>query len=275
MTFWQTAIAECHQAAEGFVVVTLLQAKGSTPRDGGSKIVVTPTQTFDSIGGGGLEHLVITRARDLLAQGVPVQCVEHFPLAGKANQCCGGSVSALFEAFPESKRSVVVFGAGHVGKAVVQVLSECDARIDWVDARAEQFPEVIPGNVQRFIQEHPEVLIEDLRADAIVLILTHDHALDYRLLRTLLDETELSSIGMIGSQTKSDRFRARLRRDGIPEEADARWRCPVGLPEVGGKLPMEVAISIAAEVLSQSLPLDGGEMVGVSWKSVHAVLGKP
>jgi len=63
--------------------------------------------------------------------------------------------------------------------------------------------------------------------------------------------------------------------DCIPEEADARWRCPVGLPEVGGKLPMEVAISIAAEVLSQSLPLDGGEMVGVSWKSVQAVLGKP
>ena len=275
MTSWQTAIAECHQAAEGFVVVTLLQAKGSTPRDGGSKIVVTQTKTFDSVGGGGLEHLAITRARDLLAQGVPVQCVEHFPLAGKANQCCGGSVSALFETFPESKRSVVVFGAGHVGKAVVQVLSECDARIDWVDARAEQFPEVIPGNVQRLVLDQPEMLIETLRGDAIVLILTHDHALDYRLLRRLLDETELSSIGMIGSQTKSNRFRARLRRDGIPEEEDARWRCPVGLPEVGGKLPMEVAISIAAEVLSQSLPLDGGEMVGASWKSVQAVLGKP
>jgi xanthine dehydrogenase accessory factor len=125
------------------------------------------------------------------------------------------------------------------------------------------------------VLDQPEMLIETLRGDAIVLILTHDHALDYRLLRRLLDETELSSIGMIGSQTKSNRFRARLRRDGIPEEEDARWRCPVGLPEVGGKLPMEVAISIAAEVLSQSLPLDGGEMVGASWKSVQAVLGKP
>ena len=275
MTSWQTAIAACHQAAEGFVVVTLLQAKGSTPRDGGSKIVVTQTETFDSIGGGGLEHLVIARARDLLTQGVPVQCVEHFPLAGKANQCCGGSVSALFEAFPESKRSVVVFGAGHVGRAVVQVLSECDARIDWVDARAAQFPQRIPGNVQRHLLEQPEMLIESLQADAIVLILTHDHALDYRLLRTLLDETELSSIGMIGSKTKSDRFRARLRRDGIPEQEDARWRCPVGLPAVRGKLPMEVAISIAAEVLSQPSLLDDGKRVGVSWKSVQAVLGKP
>lgn len=275
MTSWQTAIAACHQAAEGFVVVTLLQAKGSTPRDGGSKIVVTKTKTFDSIGGGGLEYLIISRARDLLVQGVPVQCVEHFPLAGKANQCCGGSVSALFEAFPESKRSVVVFGAGHVGKAVVQVLSECDARIDWVDARAEQFPEVIPGNVQCFVAAQPETLIEDLRADVIVLILTHDHSLDYRLLSKLLDETEISSIGMIGSKTKSERFRARLRRDGIPVQEDARWRCPVGLPEVGGKLPMEVAISIAAEVLSQSLPTDGSDPVGVSWKSVQAVLGKP
>ncbi len=274
MTPWQTAISACHQAAEGFAVVTLLQAKGSTPRDGGSKIVVTQTETFDSIGGGGLEHLVITRARDLLSQGVPVQCVEHFPLAGKANQCCGGSVSALFEAFPASKRSLVVFGAGHVGKAVVQVLSECDARIDWVDARAEQFPEVIPGNVQRIVQAQPEDLIEGLRADVVVLILTHDHALDYRLLSKLLDETEVASIGMIGSKTKSERFRARLRRDGIPVAEDARWRCPVGLPEVSGKLPMEVAISIAAEVLSRPSLLDGVDPVGVSWKSVQAVLGK-
>ena len=78
MTSWQTAIAACHQAAEGFVVVTLLQAKGSTPRDGGSKIVVTQTETFDSIGGGGLEHLVIARARDLLTQGVQFSALNTF-----------------------------------------------------------------------------------------------------------------------------------------------------------------------------------------------------
>ena len=273
MSHWQTAIAHCHQRGEGFVVITLLETKGSTPRDQGSKMVVTDLHTFDTIGGGALEKLVTDEARRLLAFSVPAQQLNHFPLAAKANQCCGGSVAALFEVFPPPRLTVAIFGAGHVGRAVVKVLGECEARVDWIDARVEQFPETSPGNVQQLSLEQPESYVSELSDQTLVLVLTHDHALDYRLLKSLLDETEIGYIGLIGSQTKADRFRGRLRHDGIPSSEDRRWRCPVGLDSVKGKLPMEVAVSIVSEVLS--LPQSGDPAAqGVPWKSVQRVLGK-
>ena len=273
MSAWQDAIATCHRAGEGFAVVTLLQTKGSTPRNEGTKMVITARDSMDTIGGGGLEHLVMTRARELLGRGVPAQSVEHFPLAGKVNQCCGGSVSVLIESFPAPTLRVVIFGAGHVGKAVVKILADCDVRIDWIDTRREQFPSDLPANTRSHVLREPEVFLEDFPSGAVALILTHDHGLDYRLLQKLLDETETSHIGLIGSATKSARFRDRLKRDGIPEADHGRWRCPAGLSEVRGKMPMEVAVSIVGELLSLAQS-NQEKKPGVSWKAVQAALGK-
>ena len=273
MSSWQDAIAACHRAGEGFAVVTLLQTKGSTPRNEGTKMVVTTDDSMDTVGGGGLEHLVMRRARELLNQGVPAQSVEHFPLAGKANQCCGGSVSVLIEAFPAPTLRVAIFGAGHVGKAVVKILADCDVRIDWIDTRSEQFPNDLPANTQSHVLSEPETYVEDFPSGAMALILTHDHALDYRLLLKLLDETDTHHIGLIGSATKSARFLDRLKREGIPDSEHVRWQCPAGLPEVKGKMPMEVAVSIVGELLSLSSP-DLAKKPGVSWKAVQAALGK-
>jgi len=273
MSGWQAAIGVCHARGEGFVVVTLLEAKGSTPRDSGSKMVVTHSEIYDTVGGGTLEKLIIDESRALLARGVPSQKVTHFPLASKANQCCGGSLSALFEVFPAPRLKLAVFGAGHVGRAVTRILSECETRVDWIDSRPEQFPEDHFVNVRQWVLSEPESYLEQITPETLVLVLTHDHSLDYRLLKALLDETEVPYIGLIGSQTKATRFEARLRRDGIPETEDSRWRCPVGFASVKGKLPMEVAVSIVAEVLS--LPVAGlAANPGVSWKSVQSVLGK-
>jgi len=87
----------------------------------------------------------------------------------------------------------------------------------------------------------------------------------------LLDETSIQSIGLIGSATKAARFKKQLRARGIPAAEDHRWRCPVGLESVRGKLPMEVAVSIAAQLLSD---LDEDDVVGPSWREVQQALGK-
>ena len=268
---WAEAIAHAHQHQEGFVLATVLEAKGSTPRDRGAKMVVTRSQTFDTLGGGRLEQLVIESARASLVLNVKAQHLEHFPLAGKAQQCCGGSVAVLLEVFPAARLPVTIFGAGHIGRALVDILTQCDARIQWVDSRSERFPELLAGNVTPMIRDVPESVIESLEASERVIIVTHDHALDLRLLSRLLDETSIQSIGLIGSATKAARFKKQLRARGIPAAEDQRWRCPVGLESVRGKLPMEVAVSIAAQLLSD---LDEDDVVGPSWREVQQALGK-
>ena len=131
---WAEAISMCHQGKQGFVLATVLETKGSTPRDRGAKMVVTEDTVFDTIGGGKLEQLVIDAAREALKLKVKTQQLEHFPLAGKAQQCCGGSVAVLLETFPVARLAVTIFGAGHIGRALVQVLEQCDSRVQWVDS---------------------------------------------------------------------------------------------------------------------------------------------
>ena len=269
---WAEAISMCHQGKQGFVLATVLETKGSTPRDRGAKMVVTKDTVFDTIGGGKLEQLVIDAAREALKLKVKTQQLEHFPLAGKAQQCCGGSVAVLLETFPVARLAVTIFGAGHIGRALVQVLEQCDSRVQWVDSRSERFPAGLAGNVKAMPMDEPESMIALLAPEEKVVIVTHDHALDLRLLHQLLDETELASIGLIGSETKASRFKSQLRALGVPKSEDWRWRCPVGLPSVSGKLPMEVAVSIASQLLSEVG--EGSEASGPSWKDVQLALGK-
>ena len=269
---WAEAISMCHQGKQGFVLATVLETKGSTPRDRGAKMVVTKDTVFDTIGGGKLEQLVIDAAREALKLKVKTQQLEHFPLAGKAQQCCGGSVAVLLETFPVARLAVTIFGAGHIGRALVQVLEQCDSRVQWVDSRSERFPAGLAGNVKAIPMDEPESMIASLAPEEKVVIVTHDHALDLRLLHQLLDETALASIGLIGSETKASRFKSQLRALGVPASEDWRWRCPVGLPSVSGKLPMEVAVSIASQLLSEVG--EGSEASGPSWKDVQLALGK-
>ncbi|MFT4798928.1 MAG: xanthine dehydrogenase accessory factor [Candidatus Azotimanducaceae bacterium] len=269
---WQAAVNQCHDRGVGFVLITVVGATGSTPREGGSKIVVTEDQTFDTIGGGQLEFLAIQKSRELLIDGVSLQKLEHFPLASKAEQCCGGSMTLMFEVFPAAGLQLAIFGAGHVAKAVIKILAECDARIDWVDARQEQFPSELPCNVIAHSALDPLQFAGQLKANTKALILTHDHALDYRILATLLDETDIDYIGLIGSETKAKRFMKRLQHDGFSADDQSRCRCPVGIPAVKGKRPMEVAVSIAAEVLSLAIDPAQADRRGVSWREIKAAL---
>lgn len=232
-------------------------------------MVVTPDEIHDTIGGGQLEHKVIEAAREMLQSPVPAQKIDHFPLATKAGQCCGGSVTVLIESFPVTAMRLAVFGAGHVARALMQVLAQCDARIDWIDSREDQFPDEVTGNVKLVIQDEPESYVNELSNEHRALILTHDHALDYRLTSALLSETEIDYIGLIGSGTKAERFFANLKSEGFSEQELERVHCPVGLTSVKGKLPMEIAVSIAAQVLSLDPQAASEIKPDLTWKEIR------
>lgn len=266
---WQEAINHCHQQSAPFAVATVIGTTGSTPRAGNAKMVVTETATFDTVGGGQFEYKVIAVAREMLKSPVPSQKIEHFPLATKADQCCGGSVTVLLESFPVTAMRLAVFGAGHVASALLKVLAQCDARIDWVDSRADIFPEEIPANVKAIVRDDPVDFVEELSDAHRCVVITHDHALDYRLALAILTRTEIDYVGLIGSDTKARRFMQRLQQDGVSEQDRSRCHCPVGLPGVRGKLPMEIAVAIAAQLLSLDPSRASEIKPDLTWKQIR------
>ncbi len=265
---WQQAISWCHQQAAPFAVATVIGTTGSTPREV-TKMVITAEKTFDTIGGGQLEFKVIEDARSMLESRAPSQKIDHYPLATKADQCCGGSVTVLIESFPITAMRLAVFGAGHVASALMQVLAQCDARIEWIDSREDVFPDSVSSNVQLINPEDPVSYVDELTDQHRCIIITHDHALDYQLVHALLNQTEIDYVGLIGSNTKAKRFFQRMNKDGISQEDQQRCVCPIGMPEVKGKLPMEIAVSIAAQILSLD-PVKASQIKPeLSWKEIR------
>ena len=112
---WTGAVHQLNKQGKAYVVATIVGVTGSTPRNSGTKMVITNEDIFDTIGGGHLEHKVIKRAHQLLTSGEACQQLEHFQLGAQLGQCCGGDASVLFECFSASGANIILFGAGHVG----------------------------------------------------------------------------------------------------------------------------------------------------------------
>lgn len=157
-----------------------------------------------------------------------------------------GEGARLAERIGGYRRPLFLFGAGHVGQAIARHAEGLPIRLAWFDVRAE-FASV-PG-VTVVSDDAIEQCVAEAPDDAALVILTHDHALDYRLTRAALSRAPLAFTGLIGSQTKRARFMARLARDGVSAEARGRLTCPIGLPGVTGKEPDVIAVALLAQVL--------------------------
>lgn len=258
---WFEAIAALAERGDGFVVATILASSGSTPRNPGAKLVVSAQGVHDTLGGGQFELLVIDEARQLLAAARDQQSLRHFPLAAAALQCCGGSVTVLYESFAPAF-AVTVFGAGHVGREVVRLLRELDVRVTWVDGRA------LADEVGAIRCTDPVAWLDAQSKVDHALVLTHDHQLDYELVSALL-RRPAPSIGLIGSATKWQRFAARLSRDGFEAQALERVRCPIGMP-LARKEPLAVAMSIVTELLQLEERSPGAERL--TWRQIKTAL---
>ncbi len=254
MDNWINAIGHCQQRNQPFVLVTLLAVRGSTPRNADSKIVVTPSQVFDSIGGGNLEHQATIKARKLLGDDNPQKSIEEFSLGASLGQCCGGHATLLFEPFSANPFNVVLFGAGHVASALVKILSELPCTLHWYDSR-EAFVEQHTDTRRLAFHDAPESLVDTAPAGTSFLIMTHDHALDFVLCGQVLDrhrqKQDVEFCGLIGSNSKAAKFRKRLAYKGFDSTSIGHLQCPVGLVGIPGKHPMQIAVSIAAELIQR------------------------
>lgn len=250
---WLSVLADLADKAVPCVLITVMEARGSTPRDAGTKMIVTATEQFGTIGGGNLEFQAIGEARKLLSEAIAASEVKVYPLGPKLAQCCGGAVSVFLEPFLPSGKKVFLFGAGHVGREVVAVLSALPVEIRWIDERAGEFPEDLPKNCKKIITAAPLSELKEVAEGAFVIVMTHNHDLDYDIVRDALKNRKFSYLGLIGSDTKRARFEKRLLADGLTEADLGRLVCPLGIAGVTGKHPREIAIAVAAEVLTLGL----------------------
>lgn len=156
----------------------------------------------------------------------------------------------LVDAVLAPRAHLMLFGAGHVGAAIVRALEELPCRVTWVDERDALFPPQIPANVTVEATDTPEALVDNAAAGTSFLVMTHSHALDLRLCHAILSRSSADWFGLIGSSTKRSQFEARLRERGVPETRLAGMVCPIGLPGIAGKAPAVIAASVAAQLLS-------------------------
>ena len=248
---WTGAVHQLNKQGKAYVVATIVGVTGSTPRNSGTKMVITNEDIFDTIGGGHLEHKVIKHAHQLLTSGEACQQLEHFQLGAQLGQCCGGDASVLFECFSASGANIMLFGAGHVGKALVPILAGLPCSITWVDNRAEQFPDDIENysNVTAIISDNPAEEVATMPANSYFIVMTHNHQLDFEISHNILKRADFAYSGLIASDTKWRRFQQRFQHRDIEKSLVDKMNCPIGLAQVQGKLPMEVAVSVAGEII--------------------------
>jgi len=159
------------------------------------------------------------------------------------------SAERFMEQFGEVREVVLLFGSGHVGRAVVLALSQLPFSVRWIDSRSDQFPDYVPANVATVRTDEPEREIDSAPPGAFVLIMTHSHPLDYSIAASALRRADLGFVGLIGSVTKRARFASQARQLGLSQAQIARLACPIGLPEIKGKEPSTIAASVAAQLL--------------------------
>lgn len=273
-THWVDAAKELTNQGEAYVLVTLLGVRGSAPRDSGTKMVVSRQASFDTIGGGHLEHKATKIAQELLRTGESAQHIEHFPLGAKLGQCCGGTTSVLFETFASTHINIMLFGAGHVGHAIAPMLAGLPVRVKWVDERQALFPTQQYSNIEQVVSEEPSDEVAMMPANSYFVVLTHNHQRDFDICSAILKRGDSRYAGLIGSQTKWKRFAQRFEHRGFSASDIAQLTCPVGLSDVPGKLPMEVAVSIVGEIIGlyQQEKAPTPHKQGVDWPELRAMV---
>lgn len=144
---------------------------------------------------------------------------------------------------------LMLFGAGHVGAAIVRALADLPCTVSWVDERDDMFPEEVAANVTVEATDTPEALVAAAPEGASYLVMTHSHALDQRLAEAIMARPGVGWFGLIGSHTKRKQFEHRLRDKGFDPARIAAMVCPIGLPGITNKAPAVIAASVCAQLL--------------------------
>lgn len=245
-------------------VVTIVSTKGSAPRDAGASMVITAEGYHGTIGGGALEWRAIAAAQAMLPRGAARQ-TSTYALGPELGQCCGGQVELTTEIFETSAlanlhdlaaqeatakgHQLYLFGAGHVGRALVLALATLPFYVRWVDSRRSAFPAVVPGNATLIQSDDPPREAASAPSGSLILIMTHSHALDLAITEAALRNARVAHVGLIGSATKRARFEKRLLDGGVPADRVSAVICPIGVGGIRSKEPAAIAAATAAQLL--------------------------
>ena len=249
------------------ILIQVSEARGSVPREAGTRMLVCAEHCAGTVGGGHLEWKAIAQARSMLARADLRPCTERYPLGPALGQCCGGAVTLAYArldaaalrdwATREWLFQLQLYGAGHVGRAIVCALAPLPVRVWWIDEREEEFgvaPDIsghTNAQIDRLCIDTLEAEVRHAPPGACYLVLTHQHDLDLRITEAILRRGDFAYLGLIGSKTKLRRFVHRLQERGVAAEAIARITCPIGVPGIEGKEPEVIAAAVVAQLLQQ------------------------
>ncbi|MDH7489533.1 MAG: XdhC/CoxI family protein [Anaerolineae bacterium] len=252
------AIYESVQKGESVCVATVVGARGSTPRNMGAKMVIWEDgRTLGSVGGGELERRVLAAAQEVFAKGHPVRLEFSLRNEGDAG-ICGGDAEVFVEPVIAKPRLVIV-GGGHVGRALCHLATMLDFRVVVMDTR-DLDRSLFPESAQLVRVDSYEALPPEwFDARTYAVIMTPNHMGDREALAQLV-RVPLAYLGMIGSRRKVEQTFQYLREHGVSEEALAKVHAPIGL-DIGAETPMEIAVSIAAEIIQERNTAHLGEEV--------------
>lgn len=224
MPGWLNDLRALHGQREAATLVSQIGRSGR-------KLVVTAERVLGPEGEP-LPDTVVERARELMSQAAAAEIEGGF----------------FLEPVLSSGFNIAVFGAGHVGTAVVAALSQLDCNIRWIDSRRNVF-RGIPKNVRAIETEQPALEVAAMPPGSFYLVMTHSHAIDFDVCDRILRRSDAAYCGLIGSRTKRRRFEKRYRQQGMPDNMIDSLICPIGVAGISGKKPAEIAIAAAAEVL--------------------------
>lgn len=258
-------------ATHAAVLITVHATRGSVPREVGAWMAVWGDEVLETIGGGRLEWDAIAHGRTMLATAMDQHLPQPQPqrivyrLGPNLGQCCGGEVELQFERVsvvdvPSLRARLLardaplaLFGGGHVGRALVHVLSTLPLAITWIDSRDEIFPVGLSDRVQCEHSDPVQAAVPTLASASKVLIMSFSHAEDLDIVAACLtrqrERGDLPYIGLIGSKTKWASFRSRLSARGFSDAELDRVTCPIGIPGIADKRPEAIAIAVAAQLL--------------------------
>jgi xanthine dehydrogenase accessory factor len=235
---WVAALASLRREGAAAVVAT------SAERATTGRIIVTADGTSGSLGDSSLDARVVLAARELLVDGDA-----RLARIRSGDEGPGPNALVFFDPLRNPGADIVLFGAGHVGRALVEVLARLPCRVTWIDARESEFPRDVPGNVSIVVTDTPESEVDAAPRNAHFLVMTHSHAQDQALAEAILKRGGFSYFGLIGSLSKRRQFERRMAERGIPPSRFQDMTCPIGVPGIRGKEPAAIAIAVAAQLL--------------------------